>query len=117
MPIMAFGLAVEARVFDRLPLPKREFGWWVVYLAIGMVIGLLTLAETVALAALGTDHAHSDDKSIVACGLVAGGVALYFGLVPQLIHSRGPWDSRVAPLRAATLAVPVVVVVFFLTRR
>jgi hypothetical protein len=107
IPIMAVGLAVEARVFDRLPEPKRELGWWVVYLVIGTVIGLLSIAEVVALSDLGSDSRRSHDKGIVAYGLVAGGVALYFGLMPHLIRSRGPWDRRIAPLRAATAAVPI----------
>lgn len=116
IPLMAVGLAVEARVFDRLPPPKHKFGWWIVYTLIGTVVGLMLLAEVVALSDLETGDFRSNDKSAVACGLVAGGLALYFGLMPRLIRPRGPWDSRIGPLRVATVAVPIVVVACFITR-
>ena len=116
IPIFAVGLAVEARVFDRSPEPKRELGWWVLYLAIGTVVGLLSIAEVVALSDLGSGREHSRDKAIVAYGLAAGGLALYAGLMPRLIRSRGPWDRRIAPLRTVTVAVPIVVIGFVLSR-
>jgi hypothetical protein len=116
LPILLLAGWFELRLMHRLPVPKRWSGEWIWYCVVGTGIGAVIVGEIVALVALATGHAKTGDKAWVINGLIAGGVAVYIGLMASTQSELGKDDPRRDLLRLVAVAVPLAVIGTVLTR-